>query len=137
MTVLPAPAPLQNPETAHFWAATCQGVLQITKCDDCGKYTWYPRFFCTHCWSTNVQQVAANGTGSIYSFAINRRGVGPYVEAGIAPYVIAYVELDEGPRVLTNIVDTDPETICIGDRVQLTFADTGEDSALYRFRVTR
>jgi uncharacterized OB-fold protein len=137
MTMLPAPPPLQNPETADFWAATSRGVLLITKCDDCGEYTWYPRFFCTHCWSRNVQQVPANGTGSIYTFAINRRGVGPYDEDGVAPYVIAYVELDEGPRILTNIVDSDVDSIRIGDRVQLTFHDTGSGSALYRFRVAR
>jgi uncharacterized protein len=84
-----------------------------------------------------VQQVPAAGTGSIYSFAINRRGVGPYAEDGVAPYVIAYVEIDEGPRILTNIVDTDVDSIRIGDRVQVIFHDTGSESALYRFRVVR
>jgi uncharacterized OB-fold protein len=131
---LPAPAPVVNPETAPFWAATAEGKLLITHCDDCGQYTWYPRFFCAHCWSTNVTQTPAAGTGTIYSFAINRRGLRDYAADGVAPYVVAYVELDEGPRVLTNIVDADPESLAIGDRVSITFDDTGQGSALYRFR---
>lgn len=131
---LPAPAPLVNPETAPFWEATTRGELLITHCNDCGKYTWYPRFFCAHCWSTDVIQTPAAGTGTIYSFAINRRGVRDYAAEGVTPYVIAYVELTEGPRVLTNIVDCDPESLKIGDSVMLTFHDTGQGSALFRFR---
>jgi uncharacterized OB-fold protein len=71
----------------------------------------------------------------VYSFTINRRGtadLAAYRDAGV--YVLAYVELEEGPRMMTNIVDCDPESIRIGQAVELVFHDTGQGNALARFR---
>jgi uncharacterized OB-fold protein len=82
-----------------------------------------------------VSWVEASGRGSVYSFTINRRGqadLPAYRQVG--PYVLAYVELDEGPRVMTNIVDCDPDSVRIGQRVEVVFHDTGQGSALVRFR---
>jgi uncharacterized OB-fold protein len=79
--------------------------------------------------------VQASGRGTVYSFTVNRRGVADvaaYRNAG--EYVLAYVELDEGPRMMTNIVDCDPNTVKIGQKVELVFHDTGEGTALARFR---
>jgi uncharacterized OB-fold protein len=71
----------------------------------------------------------------VYSYTVNRRGVADmaaYRDAGV--YVLAYVELEEGPRIMTNIVDCDPQSVRIGQKVQLVFHDTGEGTALARFR---
>ena len=93
---------------------------------------WYPRAFCPACGSLEVTWIPASGRGSVYSFTIIRRGAEPY--AGSAPYVVAYVELAEGPRVLTNIVECEVDEVEIGMPVEVVFHDTGEGSALYRFR---
>ena len=133
--VLPAPAPLVLPEVKAFWDGTAEGRLLLPRCDDCQVFIWYPRPFCPSCASTRVSWVEASGRGSIYSYTVNRRGqadLSAYKEAGV--YVLAYVELDEGPRMMTNIVDCDPDSVKIGQRVQVVFHDTGEGTALPRFR---
>ena len=133
--VLPAPAPFVLPEVKPFWDATATGVLLLAKCSDCGTFIWYPRPFCPECASLKIDWVPASGRGTVYSFTVNRRGTADlpaYREAGT--YVLAYVELEEGPRMMTNIVDTDPETVKIGQAVELVFHDTGQGSALPRFR---
>jgi uncharacterized protein len=133
--VLPAPAPFVNPEVKPFWDATAEGRLVLPKCTACGTIIWYPRPFCPACSSTKVEWVDASGKGTIYSFTVNRRGqadLPAYREAGV--YVLAYVELAEGPRVMTNIVDCDPDSVRIGQAVEVIFHDTGQGTALPRFR---
>jgi len=134
-TVLPAPPPFVHPEVKPFWEATAEGRLVLPKCLECDTLIWYPRPFCPKCASTRVEWIAASGRGSIYSFTVNRRGqadLAAYREAGV--YVLAYVELEEGPRVMTNIVDCDPDSVRIGQQVEVVFHDTGQGTALPRFR---
>jgi hypothetical protein len=136
--VLPAPAPFVLPEVKPFWDATARGELVLPKCTACGTLIWYPRPFCPKCASTSVEWVPASGRGTIYSFTVNRRGVADlsaYREAGV--YVLAYVELEEGLRMMTNVVDCDPDSVRIGQKVELVFHDTGEGNALPRFRPAR
>jgi uncharacterized protein len=133
--VLPAPAPFVNPEVKPFWEATAEGRLLLPKCLECASLIWYPRPFCPSCASTRVEWIQASGRGTIYSFTVNRRGqadLAAYREAGV--YVLAYVELEEGPRVMTNIVDCDPDSVSIGQQVEVVFHDTGQGTALPRFR---
>ncbi|MBV9582389.1 MAG: Zn-ribbon domain-containing OB-fold protein [Chloroflexi bacterium] len=133
--VLPAPAPFVLPEVKPFWDGTAEGKLLLPRCLECRTVIWYPKPFCPSCASTRVEWVPASGRGTIYSFTVNRRGVADlsaYRNAGV--YVLAYVELEEGPRMMTNIVDCDPESVRIGQNVELVFHDTGEGNALPRFR---
>ena len=130
-TGLPTPAPKPTSETETFWAGTAEGKLLLARCDVCATVIWYPRSFCPACASRSTTWIEASGRGTVYSFTIVRRGVGAYKES--APFVVAYVELEEGPRVMTNIID-DPETVEVGMAVEVVFHDTGEGSALYRFR---
>ena len=129
---LPAPAPEVAPEAKPFWDATAEGRLVLPRCDDCAAVVWYPRALCPDCGSTSVSWFEASGRGSIHSFTVTRRGQGAYRDAG--PYVLAYVELEEGPRVLTNVVDADPESLEVGQAVTAVFSDTGQGTALLRFR---
>jgi len=131
---LPAPAPDRTPETAQFWDATVDGHLQLPHCDACGAVIWYPRSMCPACGGTSISWADASGLGTVYSFSVVHRGAGRYRDA--VPYVVAYVELDEGPRVLTNLVGCPPDEVHIGQRVQLVWSDTGEGSSLYRFEPT-
>ena len=128
---LPAPAPEVVPETEPFWAATAEGKLLLPKCAACETVIWYPKGICTECGSLDIGWIEASGEGEVYTFAISRRGEGPYREA--TPFVLAYVELDEGPRMMTNIVDCSPESVTIGLRVRAVFHDTGQGNALVRF----
>jgi uncharacterized OB-fold protein len=128
---LPTPTPLVNVETKQFWDATAEGKLLLPRCNACSTVIWYPRAFCPECSSFDISWIQASGRGTIYSYTVNRRGQGDYRDLA---YVVAYVELAEGPRMLTNIVDCDFETVRVGQEVELVFHPTGSGQALPRFR---
>ena len=117
MTMIPErslPAPIVDSFTAPFWQAAGEGTLLIRRCKACGEADWYPRPFCPHCSSDDTDWEPASGGGTIYSFTVTRR-------AGPVPYVLAYVTLDEGVTMMTNIVDCDLDSIKIGQPVRLVF----------------
>jgi uncharacterized OB-fold protein len=119
--------PAPNVGDEKYFEAASQGKLLLKKCKDCGDVHFFPRGICPFCFSTNVDWVEAKGTGTIYTYSITRR-------AGPIPYCIAYVKLDEGISVLTNIVDCDLDTIKIGQKVQLTFKPStgGHPTAMFK-----
>lgn len=107
-------APEVNPETKPFWDAATTGRLLIKRCTACGDAHYYPRTICPFCGSpVTVWEVSA-GFGEIYTLSTLRRGPN-------TPFTLAYVTLDEGPTMITNITDCDPNTLAIGQRVQLRF----------------
>ena len=132
MSTLPTPAPTVTQANAAFWAATAEGRFQLQRCNECDTVLWFPRRHCPSCWTENVSTFNASGKGVVYSFTVIRKGAMAYKESG--PFVIAYVELAEGPRVMTNIVDCDVETVKVGMPVEVVWHDTGQGNALYRFR---
>jgi uncharacterized protein len=130
---LPNPEPSINPETNWFWSATTRGELQLERCNSCGLVIWYPRSMCPRCSGTGTDRFVASGLGRIYTFAVVRTAFDDYRE--FVPYVLAYVELDEGPRMMTNIIDCDIDTLEIGQRVEVVFQRTESGRAsLLRFR---
>ncbi|TMJ43235.1 MAG: Zn-ribbon domain-containing OB-fold protein [Alphaproteobacteria bacterium] len=113
-------APQPNLETKAFWDAAAEGKLMIGKCTACGQVHYYPRAMCPFCFSdkTELQQASGNGTiasgsGTIYTYSVMRRAP--------IPYAIAYVTLQEGVSMMTNIVDCDLDAIKIGQAVRLVF----------------
>ena len=106
------PAPTVYPDNAAFWDACAEGRLLVKHCTACGKPHWYPRPQCPLCMGDQTDWKESSGLGNIYTFSVSRR-VGP------VPYVIAYVRLDDGVTVLTNIVDCDFDALRIGDRVKV------------------
>ncbi|MDR3516643.1 MAG: Zn-ribbon domain-containing OB-fold protein [Azospirillaceae bacterium] len=130
-TRLPTPEPFISPETAPFWLAAKQGRLVLPFCNNCNHAIWYPKAFCGACGTLNVEWRQTSGDGTIYSFTQVHRGEGPYRE--VESFVLALVDLDEGARLLTNIVDADPASLTIGQRVRVVFHDAGESAALPRF----
>jgi uncharacterized OB-fold protein len=118
-------SPLVSPETEHFWNRTKQGQFLIKHCNACGENHFYPRSICPHCFSSDTTWLETSGQGTVYSCSVLRRTK--------TPYCIAYVTLDEGPTLLTNIVDYDLDKIKIGMRVQLTFKLTEDGAALPMF----
>ncbi len=111
------PAPAVNAENKPYFDSTSQGKLIVRKCADCGEHHHYPRAICPHCFSANTQWVDAKGTGTIYTCSVLRRGVP-------VPYCIAYVTLDEGVSMMTNIVDCDLDAVRIGQKVKVVFKPT-------------
>ncbi|HEY2106371.1 MAG TPA: Zn-ribbon domain-containing OB-fold protein [Candidatus Binataceae bacterium] len=99
------PLPKPTPETRHFWEGTAAGELRLQRCDECRHVYFPPRPFCPKCASRKVSVFKASGRATLYSYVINHRPMPPFT----APYSIAVVELDEGPRMMTNIVDC-PQT---------------------------
>ena len=121
------PTPSVTPETEQYWQAATEGRLLLRKCVDCGEAHYYPRSLCPFCMGQTDWIVAA-GTGSIYSFSVMTK-----VEQ---PYAVAYVKLDEGPVMMTNIIGTPVGDIEIGARVTLEFIETeGVNPPLPMFRV--
>ncbi len=135
MSELPTLEPERTLETEPFWAAAAEGRLVLPRCDSCQAVVWYPRRFCPVCHRFGVSWFDATGHGTVYSFTVVRQAGGDW--KAVVPYVIAYVELDEGPRVLTNLVDVDPDAVRVGDEVTVAFDPAPEGGAVPRFRPAR
>jgi uncharacterized OB-fold protein len=114
----PLTAPPLDAATQPFFAAAAQGRLMIRRCTACGKPHWYPRPVCPYCMGDTVWE-NSTGLGHIYSVTVTRR-------AGPTAFAMAYVTLDEGVTMLTNIVDCDLDALHIGQRVQVCFKLAGE-----------
>ena len=106
--------PLMNIGDEPYYEAAGQGKLLLKKCAACGEVQFYPRGICPFCFSDKVSWHEAKGTGTIYTYSVTRRG-------GPVPYCIAYVKLDEGVSMMTNIVDCDLDTIRCDQKVKVTF----------------
>ena len=102
-----------NPETKRVFEAAERGKLLVPRCNACGKSHWYPRAVCPHCFSQDLAWNEASGRGTIYSFSVMRRAE--------VPYAMAYVTLEEGPTMMTNIVDCEFDSVKIGQPVTLRF----------------
>jgi uncharacterized OB-fold protein len=110
------PAPSTTPETQAFWDAAAAGTLLLKRCTACGESHHYPRAICPFCGSDRTEWREASGRGTVYSYSVFRRAP--------IPYAIAYVTLDEGVTLMTNVVDCDLDTIRIGQAVRVTFKPT-------------
>jgi uncharacterized OB-fold protein len=118
MTERSIPAPVVDPTAKPFWDAAREGRLLIGRCRDTGRHFWYPRGVSPFTLSTNVELVEAKGTGQLYSWTVMRTK---------EPFAPAYVELDEGPRVFTNVVDCPFEALRIGMRLRVVFRPSEGD----------
>jgi uncharacterized OB-fold protein len=111
------PAPSVNPENKAYFDAAASGKLILRYCSACKEFHHYPRALCPHCFSDRTEWRDAKGTGTVYTCSVLRRGVP-------VPYCIAYVTLDEGVSMLTNIVDCDLDAVKIGMKVKVVFKPT-------------
>lgn len=107
------PAPMVLPETRAYWQAANEGRLLVKRCNACGRVHHYPRDICPHCLSSDTAWQDAKGTGTVYSFST--------MGTGDAAYTLAFVTLDEGVTMMTNLVECDPAGVRIGDRVRVVF----------------
>ena len=128
------PIPEPTPETEEFWAGARRGELRIQRCNACGNAYFFPRPFCPLCSSNDVAWFTATGRGKLYSYVINHRPA--YGFQDYVPYVIAVVQLDEGPRMMTNIIGVDPtpENLPIDLPVEVTWEQQDDTITLPIFR---
>lgn len=112
------PLPETDTGAKPFWDGAAQQKLLIQRCNDCKHYQHYAREFCTKCGGRNLSMVEASGLGVVWSFTVIHRG--PYDDIP-SPYVVALVTLDEGPRLLTNIVNCDPANVRCDMPVRVVF----------------
>lgn len=119
--------PEVHPGEAEYYEAAARGQFIVKRCADCGRHHHYPRSFCPYCFSEEVSFVPAKGTGKVYACTVTRRG-------GPVPYCVAYVTLDEGLTLLTNIVDCDLDTVRIGMSVCVVPKQTAKGVSLPMFR---
>jgi len=128
--------PTPDDDTRAFWDAATEGRLLIKRCRSCGRAHYYPRTFCPHCWSADVEWEEADGGGTVYTFSVvHQNDLPPFNER--VPYVAAIVDLDEGPRVMTNIVDCDVDSVVVGMSVEVTFRPLDDELSIPVFRPRR
>jgi uncharacterized OB-fold protein len=122
------PEPKPTPETEPFWAGTLRGELCLQRCNTCDRFFFYPRSFCRYCTSREVEWHATSGRGKLVSYVIDYRPLPPATPN--EPQIIALVELDEGPRLLTNIVgvEPEPENLPLDACVRVAYQRRGDQS---------
>ncbi len=118
--------------TRPYWEGCKAGELKLQRCSDCGEHQFYPRNICAHCTSRNLAWITASGRGEIASFTVFRRAIS---KAYDAPYIVALIDLDEGVRMMSNVVDADPEQVGVGDPVTVDFENWSDELRLPVFRL--
>lgn len=133
MSEIPLPRP--SPESAPFWEACRAGELRLQRCAGCGHFWFPPSILCPRCWSREWRWEATSGRGTVHSFVVFQRAYHPAFRDAI-PYVVSVVELAEGPRFLTRLVDVTPDSVRTGMPVEVAFVPAG-DLKLPYFRERR
>lgn len=114
-----------NPESKEFWDATKQGKLLVARCPETGEHVYWPRRVSPFTGKSNMEYVEVKGTGVVYTYSVMRRAK--------SPYCIAYVTLDEGPTIMTNIVNMNYDDVEVGMKVKVTFKELTEEASLPLF----
>ena len=130
------PLPHIDEEMRPWWEAAQRHELYIQKCRDCGDLRFHPRALCTNCMSSGTEWIKCSGRGKIYTFTVTYQNGSPGFRDSL-PYVLAWVELEEGVKMLTNIVECPPAQVKIDQRVEAVFDDVTPDVTLVKFRPIR
>ena len=128
------PIPMITPENERYWQGCKQHELWMRACHDCGPY-FYPRDLCPQCGRRDVEWRQVSGRGTLYTYAIVHRAPMPGFR-GDVPFITAIIELEEGPRMMTNLIgiEPDPERIKVGMPVDVSFEDITDEISLPKFR---
>ena len=133
MTAPRSDLPTPDADSQPFWDAAKEGRFLIARCGACGRAHHYPRPFCPFCWSEDVSSEQASGRATLYTHStVYVNDLSPFRDR--LPYVAALVELEEGPRVMTNVVDCAPEDLRMGMPLQVAFRELDENTTAPVFR---
>lgn len=133
MSQPPKPLPRPVPESLPYWEAAKQHRLEIPHCRDCDGYWFPPSRSCPHCVSANVEFKQVSGRGKVFSFVIYDRVYHPSF-AGDVPYAVALIELDEGPRLISNIVGISPDNVRCDMPVVVVYDDVADGVSVPKFK---
>ena len=135
-TEIPKPLPEITPITQSFWEAAAKRRLVMQRCSDCQSWVWCPRPACVECGSEKLAWTPVNGRGRVFAFTVIREVVGRALRgfAGDIPYVTAWIDLEEGPRICSNIVQCPIEKVTIGMPVEVVFEEASQGIFLPKFR---
>lgn len=120
------------PQHEPFWASVRRHRTELQRCDRCGRFRFVPSERCT-CGSFASTWTPVAGTGEVYTYTVVHRAPTVWYQAQ-APYVIAHVTLDEGPRMISTVVDCEPADVRVGMPVEMVYDDVSPELTLYRFR---
>ncbi|GLV55683.1 hypothetical protein KDH_25270 [Dictyobacter sp. S3.2.2.5] len=130
---LPASLLQQDSDSRPYWEGLAQGELRIQRCTGCSQAVFYPRSLCPHCHATTLEWIVASGRGHIYSYTVVHQAYGAF--AASTPFVVALIELEEGVRMMSRLVDPPGQHIQIGAAVQIVFQNVGDDLTLPYFHI--
>lgn len=133
MSMQNRPLPTVTIESEEFWKSARERALKLQRCDKCQEFRYYPSPICHFCSSDRFTWERVSGNGTIYSYTVLERAKGNPFE-GDVPIAIVLVELAEGPVMMSNLIDYDPEQIAIGQAVTLDYADVNDEITLPVFR---
>ena len=125
--------PQPSSETQHYWQGCHEHELRIQHCRDCGNYQFYPRIICTSCMSQAVDWIQTEGRGEVLSYTIITRAVSEGYAADV-PYVVALIKLQEGPCMMSNVINCPHEEVSIGMPVSVVFEDWSEEISIPKFQ---
>jgi uncharacterized protein len=129
------PAPVVNADSKAYWEAADRRELLLKRCSTCGKAHFPPRHLCPTCWSEQLEWTRSCGSGTVYTFTVMHRAPMPAFVKRV-PYVVALIDLDEGPRLMANIIGDDALLSQIGDRVAVCFEERMGGGKLPQFKRT-
>ena len=127
------PLPRVDEESRGWWEALARHELYFQRCRDCGAKRLYPRALCPTCLSSATEWVRAKGRGTVYTFTVTHQNQAPGFREEL-PYVLAVVQLDEGPKLMTNVVGCPPDAVEVGMPVEVVFEDVTPEITLPKFR---
>ena len=125
--------PPSSPLTEPFWAATRTRQLLVQWCIDCDQPIFYPREACPSCLGTDLEWRPSSGTGTVYAVSVQHRPANPTMASRV-PYAVALIDLDDGIRLMSNVVDLDPEAVAPGLAVEVTWEPMSDGRHLPQFR---
>ncbi len=109
-------------DTKEFWAGTKEKEFRYQQCKDCNTVVFYPRRHCTGCTGGTLEWKVASGNATVYSYSVVRQSYHPFFR-NLVPYIVAWIDLDEGPRILSNVINVTPEEVSIGQKVVLEWEE--------------
>jgi len=130
------PLPVIDEEMRPWWEALQRHELYVQKCRDCGDLRYHPRAQCTNCLSPRTEWIRCSGRGTVYTFTTTYQNQGAGFRESL-PYIMAWVELEEGVKMLTNLVECRPEEAKIGMPVEVVYEDVTPQVTLAKFRPAR
>lgn len=119
------PQPKMTPGAEHYWQSATDEQFVLPQCGDCDEIFFYPRVWCPKCFSQNLKWYKASGRGKVYSFSVIHQAPFPAYK-GDVPYVLAIIALEEGPHMMSNVLNCDPDSVLVEMPVEVTFEIRGE-----------